>query len=85
MTSKFEVLTVRDISFKDEKSGRQIEGMQLWLTGQSDDPSWNGWEVFKLWIPSGSAMAADVHQLRRCDHVQVDFGRNGKPAMITLL
>lgn len=85
MTQHFEVLTIRDISFKDQKSDRQIEGMQLWLTGATDDKSWNGWEVFKLWIDSNSAMASDVHQLRRGDHVQIDFGRNGKPRMVTLL
>lgn len=85
MTSKFEVLTVRDISFKDQKSDRQIEGMQVWLTGQTDDPSWNGWEVFKIWIDANSRLAVDVRSLRRCDHVQVDFGRNGKPVMITPL
>lgn len=85
MNEKFEVLTVRDISFKDDKSGRQIEGMQLWLIGESQDKSWNGWEVLKLWIDANSPMAVDVHQLRRCDHVQVSFGRNGKPRMITLL
>ena len=85
MNEKFEVLTVRDISFKDEKTGRQIEGMQLWITGESSDPSWNGWEVFKIWIDSKSNLAVDVHQLRRGDHIQVAFGRNGKPRMVTLL
>ena len=85
MNEKFEVLTVRDIRFKDEKSGRQIEGMQLWVIGQSTDPSWNGWEVFKLWIDSNSNLAVDVHQLRRGDQVQIAFGRNGKPRMVTLL
>lgn len=85
MNDKYEVLTVRDISFNDEKSGRKVEGMQLWLLGQSSDPSWNGFEVFKIWINSGSNLAADVHQLRRGDHVQVSFGRNGKARMITLL
>lgn len=84
MNYKFEVLTVRDISFKDDK-GRQVEGMQLWLTGQTDDKSWNGWEVLKIWIDASSSMAADVHQLRRGDHVQVDFDRRGKARMITLL
>lgn len=85
MSEKFEVLTVRDISFKDEKTNRQIEGMQLWLIGESQDKAWNGWEVLKVWIDAGSSMAADVHLLRRGDNVQVSFGRNGKPRMITQL
>lgn len=85
MSEKFEVLTVRDISFKDDKSGRQIEGMQLWLIGESQDKTWNGWEVLKIWVDSNSSMAVDVHQLRRGDHVQVSFGRNGKARMISLL
>lgn len=85
MVYKFEVLTVRDVSFKDEKSDRQIEGMQLWLTGQTEDKSWNGWEVFKIWVDGKSNMAADVHLLRRGDHVQVDYDRRGKARMITLV
>lgn len=84
MNEKFEVLTVRDISFQDDK-GRQVEGMQLWLIGETQDKAWNGWEVLKLWIDAKSSMAVDVHQLRRCDHVQVSFGRNGKARMISLL
>lgn len=85
MIYKFEVLTVRDVKFKDYKSDRQIEGMQLWLCGQSDDPSWNGLEVFKIWVDAKSNMAVDVHQLRRGDHVQIDYDRRGKARMISLL
>lgn len=85
MNEKFEVLTVRDVRFKDKQSDREISGMQLWLLGETTDPAWRGYEVLKLWISSDSPMAADVYQLRRCDHVQVSFGRNGKPRMITLL
>lgn len=84
MASKFEVLTVRDIKFKDDKD-RQVEGMQLWLVGQTSESGWNGWEVLKVWIDVNSPLAADVHQLRRGDHVQIDFNRRGKAAMITLL
>lgn len=85
MNEKFEVLTIRDIKFTDKSTNREISGMQLWVTGQTDDPSWNGWEVLKIWVDSNSSMAPDVHQLRRGDHVQVSFGRNGKARMITLL
>lgn len=85
MTEKFEVLTVRDVCFKDSNSDRQIKGSQVWLLGESQDPSWNGYEVFKIWVDASSGMIADVVQLRRGDHVQVCFGRNGKPRLITLL
>lgn len=84
MNEKFEVLTVRDISFQDDK-GRKVEGMQLWLIGETQDKSWNGWEVLKIWVDANSSMAVDVRQLRRCDHVQVAFDRRGKAKMITLL
>lgn len=85
MTERFEVLTVRDISFEDKKENRKIEGMQVWLLCESSDPSWNGWEVLKIWVDAKSSMAADAHQLRRGDHVQVSFGRNGRARTITLL
>lgn len=84
MNYKFEVLTVRDISFEDD-SGRQVEGMQLWLIGETQDKAWNGWEVLKVWIDSKSKLVSDVQQLRRGDHVQVSFNRRGKAEMITLL
>lgn len=84
MINRFEVLTVRDISFQDDKD-KQVEGKQLWLLGETQEPSWHGWEVLKLWIASGSNLEASVMDLRRGDHVQVEFDRRGKPWMITLL
>ena len=84
MTNKFKVLTVRDVKFKDDKD-RQIEGMQLWLLGQTNEPGWNGYEVLKIWVDVSSPLALDVHQLRHGDQVQIDFNRRGKAAMITLL
>lgn len=84
MNYKFEVLTVRDISFQDDK-GRQVEGMQLWLTGETAEESWHGWEVLKIWVDAKSSLVPDVHQLRRGDHVQVTFDRRGRAQMITLL
>lgn len=84
MNYKFEVLTVRDISFQDDK-GRQVEGMQLWLIGESSDKSWNGWEVLKIWVDAKSSLVSDVRQLRRGESVQVTFDRRGKAQMIMLL
>lgn len=84
MNYKFEVLTIRDISFNDDK-GKHVDGMQLWLIGETDDESWNGWEVIKIWVPEGSNLESDVVDLHRGDHVQVSFDRRGKAKMITLL
>lgn len=84
MNYNFEVLTLRDINFQDP-NGRQVEGIQLWLTGETDDKSWHGWEVLKLWIGKESKLYKDVYDLRRGDHVQVSFDRRGKAQFITLL
>ena len=80
---EFEVLTVRDLDFNDEK-GKPICGMQLWVIGGSADPAWNGWEVVKLWIPEGHKLESDVAQLKRGDNIRVQFDRRGKPIQIAL-
>lgn len=85
MIEKHEVLTVRNISFTDDKSGRQISGKQIWLISPSSDPSWNGFEVFKVWVDANSSMITDAAQLRRGDFVQASFGRNGKLRALTLI
>lgn len=83
MSEKFEVLTVRDIRFKDKQSDREISGMQLWLITKSSDPSWHGFEVLKIWIDSSSGQAPAVMDLCHGDTVQIEFGRNGKARSIT--
>lgn len=84
MNYQFEVLTVRDLDFKDQ-SGKDVSGMQLWCIGATTEKSWNGWEVTKLWIPSGSALESNVMQLKRGDQINVTFNRRGKPETIDLL
>ena len=79
---EFEVLTVRDLDFLDEKNQR-VTGQQLWLCAQTTDPGWNGWEVLKVWIPVGHELADTVADLRHGDHVFVEFNRRGKPRAIS--
>ena len=81
---EFEVLTVRDLDFEDDR-GKQVSGMQLWLIGSSVDPAWNGWEVVKIWIPTDHKLESDVAQLKRDDQIRVGFDRRGKPIQIELL
>ena len=78
---EFEVLTVRDLDFKDEK-GKSVCGMQLWLISSTDEKAWNGWEVSKIWIPEGSVHEAAVCELVRGDKVVIEFNRRGKPNTI---
>ena len=57
------VLTVRDLDFKDERN-KPVKGMQLWVIAPSDDPSWNGFEVCKIWVPDGHRCESDVAALK---------------------
>lgn len=47
MNEVFEVLTVRDLDFKDDR-GKDVVGMQLWLIRETDEKAWNGFEVLKV-------------------------------------
>ena len=84
MHYKFEVLTVRDINFKDDQ-GKEVTGYQLWLLEASQDPKWHGYEVTKLWIPCGSPLESSVQQLRHGDQVNIVFNRRGKAESINLI
>ena len=78
---EFEVLTVRDLDFEDDR-GKEVSGMQLWLINSTDVESWNGWEVSKLWIPTGSEFEDVVCELVRGDKVLIEFNRRGRPKTI---
>ena len=79
--NKFKVLTVRDISFTDEH-GKDVEGMQLWVCGESPDEGWNGWEVVKIWVPAGSKLEDITAMLNHDDDVMIEFNRRGKAVQI---
>lgn len=84
MQEEFEVLTVRDLDFEDQQK-KQVKGMQLWLIHPSDDNSWNGFEIVKVWIPDGHRLEQDVVQLRHGDKIEISWDRRGKPASIRLI
>lgn len=82
MNEKFEVLTVRDLDFKDDR-GKDVKGMQLWLIRETDEKAWNGYEVLKVWIPDGHRSEVDVAALKRCDVILISWDRRGKPVSVT--
>ena len=84
MNYQFEVLTVRDINFQDNE-GRKVSGKQLWVIGATEEESWHGFEVMKIWINNGTKLDAAAQQLRRGDQILVTFNRRGKVETIDLL
>lgn len=84
MNYQFEVLTVRDIHFKDN-DGREVSGYQLWVVGPTEEKSWNGYEVVKFWINSGSRLESIVQQVRKGDMVNITFNRRGKIETIDII
>lgn len=84
MNYVFEVLTIRNLDFID-KDKKPVKGMQLWLLGETAEPSWNGYEVVKLWIRKGHFLESSVNALVRGDRITVDFDRKGRPVKIELV
>lgn len=74
----YEVLTVRDVKFTDDKN-KQVSGMQIWCGAPSSDPNWNGYEVTKFWIPDGHRLEGIAVSLKRGDQIRIQFDRRGKP------
>ena len=81
---QFKVLTVRDVSFKDD-SGKQVEGLQLWCSCPSDSPGWRGIEIVKIWIPADSIFVDLVDSLKPDTVLGITFNRFGKPANIEVI
>lgn len=84
MNERFEVLTVRDLDFKDQQN-KQIKGMQIWVIHPTDDQAWNGFEVLKVWIPDGHRSEIEVASLKRGDHIEITWDRRGKPVQVMLV
>ena len=82
--NEFKVLTVRDISFTDDR-GKEVSGMQLWVCGETADKEWNGWEVVKIWIPDGHVLEGIVASLKHDDLIFIEFNRRGKPQKIEVV
>lgn len=81
MNERFEVLTVRDLDFKDQQN-KQIKGMQIWVIHPTDDKAWNGFEVLKVWIPDGHRSESVVASLIRGDQIEIIWDRRGKPVEV---
>lgn len=80
--NEMKVLTVRDVSFKDD-NGKQVSGQQLWVTAPIADPAWrDGFEILKIWIDDGSTLEPAVSDLKAGDLIMVEFNRRGKPQTI---
>lgn len=75
---KCKVLGIKSINFTNDE-GQPVKGRQLWVCGPSDEPSWNGYEVMKIWHPAGDPHDGDLDLLIHDDTVTVDFNRRGKP------
>ena len=72
------VLGIKKVDFTDQQSGLRITGSQLWVSSETKDPVWNGREVIKIWVPTGSDMEASLAQLNNDDEILVEFSRRGK-------
>lgn len=83
--NEFEVLTLRDVSFNDENTGKVVSGIQLWVSGRRTDGGWHGVEVCKLWIAQQSHLTDVVSGLMPGNHIRVNFNRYGKPDDIEVL
>lgn len=82
MQNRFKVLTVRDVQFKDDRTGEVVSGQQLWVCGESLEDGWNGWEVIKIWIPDRDSREDIVAVLQHDDIVELEFNRRGKAVRI---
>lgn len=81
--NEFKVLSVKEVSFEDDRTGKPVTGQQLWLCGQTNEPGWlDGYEVVKAWIPDGDPREALVSTLQRDEIVIVEFSRRGKVTTI---
>lgn len=84
MENVFQVLTVRDVEFQDDKKN-DVKGMQLWLLGETQEREWNGHEVLKIWISDGHRLEPVVASLKHGDQISVTFDRRGKPSSIEVI
>lgn len=77
--AKSKVLSVKHVSFVDDKSGELIVGRQLWLLTPTKDPEWNGNAVEKLWFPEKHELYDTVGGLTYGTELLIEYNRKGKP------
>lgn len=82
MNYKYKVLGIKRLDFTNDE-GTHVNGYQLFVCSQTSDPNWlGGIEVFKVWIPFDSSLAAAVAQLRTGDEITGECDRKGRPLSI---
>lgn len=82
MNYKYKVLGIKRLDFTNDE-GTHVNGYQLWVLSGTSDPNWlGGYEVFKVWIPFDSPLAAAVAQLRTGDEIHGECDRRGRPISI---
>ena len=75
---QFKVLAVRDVSFPDNETGKQVEGKSVWCSSPCDRSGWRGVEVLKLWFPANSPFIDVVDALLPDQVISVSYNRYGK-------
>lgn len=81
---EFEVLTVRDLDFVDNRN-HPVKGRQIWVIGPSSSSGWRNWQVLKLWFPDSSSFYVAASSLQRGDRIFVTFDFNGKASGFELI
>lgn len=77
----FEVLTLRDIDFTDDK-GNRVVGKQLYVQGLNNENGWHDYEVVKFWFPDNHRLMKTVSGLKHGDIVTIRFNYRGRPDYI---
>lgn len=78
---KVKVLGVKKVNFVNEDTGEAIIGSQLWLGAETPEETWNGNEVFKIWVPDGHGLKGAVDALEPYQDIEIQLDRKGKKLM----
>lgn len=70
------IISHRDLDFKDD-SGKEVKGVQLFLSRRCSERGWHGYEVSKFFIREGSEVLAKPLPEPGTD-IQIGFNRFGK-------
>lgn len=77
MKQRIKVLGVHRVSFTND-DGDRVSGQQLFWGAPTKDPSWNGYEVAKVWFADDHPKAPAVSLLSSGDVLEAEFNRTGK-------
>ena len=79
-----EVLTVRDVNFKDQ-TGKEVVGSKLYVIAECNENGWNGYEIADFWFGDGHVLESFVSSLTHGDKIIIEFNRKGRPSHIQLV